>query len=297
MNDQNNFQPLDLPVGATLQPELHGCEEPRPTPFIKWVGGKTKLLDQFMPLFPARFETYHEPFVGGGAVFFGLRPHTAVLSDINPRLVETWTVLREDPEALIRELDRLRAHHGRDTYYSARSRFNARSAETAAERAALFIYLNKTCYNGLYRENTRGEFNVPVGRYTEPTVYDAANLMAVSRALQPVTIRCEAFSEVLDRANPGDLVYFDPPYVPISSTSRFTGYHASGFDADLQVALARLFTMLARRGVYVMLSNSDAPFVRELYAGYSIHDIQAPRSINSKSDARGPVREVLVRSW
>lgn len=297
---QTSIVPQSIPTRPphpAAQTVLHPGALPEPAPFIKWVGGKSKLIEQFTPFFPARFNTYHEPFVGGGAVFFALKPKDAVLSDINPRLVETWTVIRDRPEALIAELERLRVNHDPETYYAARTRFNARSAPTDVERAALFIYLNKTCYNGLYRENSRGDFNVPVGRYASPGIYDPANIIAVSVALRDVVIRNAPFSDVLDTAKPGDLVYFDPPYVPLSPTSSFTGYHSSGFDAELQVALARLFARLARMGVYAMLSNSDTPFVRELYQGFAIERISATRSINSRADARGTVGEVLVRNW
>lgn len=268
-----------------------------PSPFLKWVGGKGRLLEQIAPHLPTQFETYHEPFVGGGAVFFKLRPSSAVISDVNPRLIECYQSIRDRPLELIDRLDAHRRAHSQDHYYASRARMNSQADRAPIDRAALFIYLNKTCYNGLYRENSRGEFNVPMGRYDAPSVYDAEHLMAVSRSLANVDIRNEPFSEVLDRARPGDFVYFDPPYVPVSRTASFTGYHASGFDAELQSALARLFATLSRRGVYVMLSNSDCPFVRELYKGWCIETIMASRAINSRADARGAVREVLVKSW
>jgi DNA adenine methylase len=277
-----------VPVREQLQNEV------APTPFVKWVGGKGKLLEQITPHLPSSFGTYHEPFVGGGALFFHLRPARAVLSDVNPRLVECYRVIRDRPWDLVERLEQHRAAHDENHYYFCRDRLN-RGAETdEIERSALFIYLNKTCYNGLYRENRRGEFNVPVGRYDSPSVYDVDNLLAVSRALSDTEILHAPFSDVLERARPGDLVYFDPPYVPVSRTASFTGYVQGGFDDELQAALSRLFANLARRGVHVALSNSDAPLVRELYRGFRIETILAARAINSRASARGPVREVLV---
>lgn len=288
MAPQHNFSTTDLDQTA------RGSVA---SPFLKWAGGKSRLLEQYAHLFPEDYGAYHEPFLGGGAVFFHLRPEQAALSDLNPRLIETWRVIRDQPQAL---MDRLEAHRMRHTaayYYQARQRFNLPRGVDAVDRAALFIYLNKTCFNGLYRENRRGEFNVPVGRYVNPGVYDPMNIVAVSRSLQGVDLFHQGFDGVLERAESGDLVYFDPPYVPLSATSSFTNYLQSGFDMSLQIRLAQVFAELARRGCAVMLSNSDTPAVRELYAGWRIDRVMAPRSISMRASARGPVGEVLVRSW
>jgi DNA adenine methylase len=268
-----------------------------PGPFIKWAGGKSRLLAQYDAHFPDEFGAYHEPFVGGGAVFFYLRPAVATLSDINTTLIETWQAIRDDADAVIDRLEEHRARHDAQHYDRCRRRFNAPRSGSYVERAALFIYLNKTCFNGLYRENRRGEFNVPMGRYDNPALYDRANLLAAAQALQSVELRNEPFDGVLDRAQRGDLVYFDPPYLPMSRTASFTTYAAGGFDIDLQLRLARTFDELARRGCYVMLSNSDVPAAHELYRGWRIETISAPRSINARSDRRGPVSEVLVKNW
>lgn len=270
---------------------------PSPSPFLKWVGGKGKLLGQYKSHFPEEFNRYHEPFVGGGAVFFHLDPGEARLTDVNARLIETYRVIRDDVGGLLERLDHHREQHDAAYYYRQRKRLNAPRGLSAADRAALFIYLNKTCFNGLYRENRRGEFNVPVGRYTNPSVFDVPNLVAASRALQDVELDVAPFTGVLDHAEEGDFVYFDPPYVPVSATSNFTGYAAGGFDEALQIRLAQTFAKLARRGCRVMLSNSDCAFVRELYAGWRIERVLAPRSINSKSSKRGAVGEVAVMSW
>lgn len=278
-------------------PPAAGSVRVQPAPFLKWVGGKTRLLGQLDELFPAEFEHYHEPFVGGGAVFFHLAPPTATLSDINGRLIETYRAVRDDVDGLIDRLEHHRRRHNRAYYYQARTRLNAPRGLDAIDRAALFMYLNKTCFNGLYRENRSGEFNVPMGRYKDPSIYDEARLHAASRRLQQVDLRIDGFAGVVDRAQEGDFVYFDPPYVPLNATSSFTGYAKGGFDVDMQVQLAQTFDALAKRGVYVMMSNSNAPLVHELYAGWRIDKVMAPRSINSRSDKRGAIAEVVVRSW
>ena len=269
---------------------------PTPSPFIKWAGGKSRLLSQYDEHFPVEFDNYHEPFVGGGAVFFHLAPATATLSDINPRLVEVYRTIRDDVEALIDRLAHHRERHNKAYYYQSRTRFNG-GRMNAVDRASLFIYLNKTCFNGLYRENSRGEFNVPMGRYKSPSIFDPMHLRSVSLQLQDVDLVVDGFMSVADRAEPGDLVYFDPPYVPLNRTSSFTTYSKGGFDEKMQHDLARTFDKLAKRGCFVMLSNSDCPFVRELYAGWRVETISAPRAINSKAGRRGRVNEVLVCSW
>ena len=265
-------------------------------PFLKWAGGKSRLLAAYADHFPERFGAYHEPFLGGGAVFFHLRPGQAVLSDANPRLIELWTVVRDEPEALWAQVRVHRGAHGRAYYYRCRDRFNAAQGLSRVERAGLFLYLNKTCFNGLYRENKRGEFNVPFGDYADPRIVTEEQLWAASRALRGVELRNEDFVGVVDRARPGDLVYFDPPYVPLSATSSFTSYHHKGFDLTLQAELAGLFHRLAERGVHVMLSNSDVPLVRELYQGWTLVEIRAPRSISRVGDQRHAVGELLVLS-
>ncbi|TVQ97535.1 MAG: DNA adenine methylase [Deltaproteobacteria bacterium] len=274
-----------------------GVSGVQPSPFLKWAGGKSRLLEQYEPWWPEEFERYHEPFLGGGAVFFRLRPEEAALSDVNGRLVDTWRAVRDSLPEVLERLAGHRERHGRTYFYRARQRFNAGRGVSPVERAALMIYLNKTCFNGLYRENGRGEFNVPIGSYRDPRIFDVGHLRAVSRVLQGVEIRVSGFESVVDRAEAGDLVYFDPPYVPLSATSAFTGYHASGFGMDLQHRLARVYAELDRRGCRVMLSNSDVPAVRELYAGWRIIGIRAGRSISCKSSRRGSVGEVLVRNW
>jgi DNA adenine methylase len=267
-------------------------------PFLKWAGGKAQLLPDLLARVPKKFTAYHEPFIGGGALFFALTAGDrlrggASLSDVNANLVEVWVAIRDDVEAVIAALaPRVNTE---EHFYAVRALDPG--ALTLAERAARILYLNKTGFNGLYRENSSGRFNVPFGRYANPNLCDAVNLRAVARALAGVSIEPRDFRSVLERAEPGDFVYFDPPYVPVSATSYFTAYsRGGGFGPAEQTALRDVFAQLAGRGVHVLLSNSDVPFVRELYAGFRIETVWARRNINSNPDARGAVAEVLVRA-
>jgi DNA adenine methylase len=266
-------------------------------PFLKWAGGKGRLLAQYQSFFPAFFDTYYEPFLGGGAVFFHLagQARQAVLGDINPELVNVYQCVRDRTFELIAHLRRHKRFHSPDYYYQVRQQ---RYLMDPVERAARLIYLNKTCYNGLYRENSQGHFNVPVGRYKNPAICDPELLLAAAATLQRAEIVQLSFEDIASwPLSRRDLVYFDPPYHPISTTSSFTGYSRYGFTATDQQRLAQVFRQLADRGVPVMLSNSDCEFVRELYQGFAIHPIQAARAINSRSSRRGKVSEVLVTSY
>jgi DNA adenine methylase len=276
----------------------------RAQPFLKWAGGKSQLLDQYAPFFPREpMRGYYEPFVGSGAVFFRLHPRDLFeryhLADVNAELINCYAVVRDDVDALIDLLAEHRDRHSKEYYYTVRARDRDPGWGDASpvERAARMIYLNKTCYNGLWRVNSKGQFNVPVGRYTNPAILDADRLRAASQALAGVTTEVAPFQAVLDRAGPGDFVYFDPPYVPLSETANFTSYAADSFNDSDQQQLADVFGKLARRGCRVMLSNSDVPRVRELYAGFRIETVTARRAINSKSGKRGPITEVLVMNY
>jgi|SRR5580698_4443532 DNA adenine methylase len=268
-------------------------ETPRSRPFLKWAGGKGQLLEQLRPLLPRRFRRYFEPFAGGAALFFSLRPRQALLADVNAELIDCYVAARDEVDALIEALGRYR--YGAEDYY--RTRAIDRTSLPLAERAARTIYLNKTGYNGLYRVNRAGKFNVPMGRYSNPLVCDAANLRACSKALEGIDLRVADFEEIASRAKAGDFVYFDPPYVPVSDTADFTSYVPGGFGPDQQRRLARVFAKLARRGVHAMLSNSDTPTVRELYRGFRIDAVLAARYINSRGSRRGKVGEVVVTSF
>jgi len=263
-------------------------------PFLKWAGGKSQLIQQYIPHFPKSqdYQTYYEPFLGGGAIFFHLLPQQAVLTDINPALVNVYECVRDRVEDLIKMLQQHERSHNLDHYYQTRSTH----AGTNLERAARLIYLNKTCFNGLYRENGKGEFNVPMGKYKNPAVCQIELLRSVSQTLKSVAIAIKPFDAVLDHATPEDFVYFDPPYHPISPTSNFTAYSRYSFDSTDQERLRDVFVQLANRGVKVMLSNSDCPFIRELYQGFNIYTILASRSINSNAQKRGKITEVLVTS-
>lgn len=265
-----------------------------PRPFLKWAGGKAQLIQQYLPHFPRRFDTYYEPFLGGGAIFFHLLPAQAILTDINPELVNVYCCIRDRVETVISLLQQHQQQHCQDYYYHMRSTVG----QTEIEKAARLIYLNKTCFNGLYRENSKGEFNVPMGRYKAPKVCHPELLRTVSQALKNTTIAVQSFDAVLDCATSNrDFVYFDPPYHPISLTSRFTSYSRYSFHAADQVRLRDTFAHLAQRGVKVMLSNSDCPFIRELYQDFNVHTIVATRSINSNPQRRGKITEVLVTSY
>ena len=265
-------------------------------PFLKWVGGKGQLLAQMQPMLPPKYGRYFEPFVGGAALFFHLRPSRATLTDVNPELVDCYVAVQKHVEDVIRALQQ--HEHDETHFYAVRAQ--DRSTLSLAERAARTIYLNKTGYNGLYRVNRAGRFNVPFGRYDNPGYRQPealANLRACARALKGVDIRVRDFGDVAGHARKGDFVYFDPPYVPVSSTSDFTSYIPGGFGLAEQERLADVFARLAKKGVHVVLSNSDTPAVRELYGRFRIDRVLAMRSVNSKVSGRGKVGEVVVRSF
>lgn len=262
-----------------------------PRPFLKWAGGKGQLIQQYIPYFPKRFSTYYEPFLGGGAIFFYLQPNCSFLMDINSELVNVFCCVRDEVEALIRLLKQHRDRHCADYYYYIRSC----ATGSSIERAARLIYLNKTCFNGLYRENSKGQFNVPIGRYKNPAVCDPELLRAASWSLQNTQIEVQPFEVVLNYAkSKDDFVYFDPPYHPISATSKFTSYNRYSFSQEDQLRLRDTFVELVNRGVQVMLSNSDCPFIRDLYKDFTIYTIYASRSINSNSEKRGKITELLI---
>ena len=272
-------------------------------PFLKWAGGKGQMLAQYEAFFPAEAGgAYFEPFVGSGAVFFHLQPRGLferyVLSDANAELVNLYQVVRDQPDALLDCLRDHAARHSADYYYTVRAldRDAAWAGASPLERAARMLYLNRTCYNGLWRVNGRGHFNVPLGRYRTPDIYRPEKIHAASQALQAATLTAQPFDAVLDRAQPGDFVYFDPPYVPVSQTANFTGYSADSFGEAEQRHLAEVFAALAAQGCRVMLSNSDTPLVHELYADFRIEKVAARRAINSKAGRRGQVYEVVVLS-
>ena len=271
-------------------------------PFLKWAGGKARLAQRVTGRAPPHIQHYHEPFLGGGAVFFALleagRIDGATLADGNADLIETWRVVRDDVEKLIRHLrDHAREYEGREWsrrgqyYYEVRDRLRPRSP---AGRAARLIFLNKTCFNGLYRVNREGRFNVPHGRYEQPAILDAERLRDASHALAGVELRAEDFEAACARAEPGDFVYLDPPYQPLSATSAFTQYTSADFGFADQQRLRDAFDGLTERGVPALLSNSAHPDIEALYRGYAIERVPMGRSINSNGAGRKPIDELLV---
>lgn len=265
-----------------------------PQPFLKWAGGKRHLIRQMLPRLPERFGRYHEPFLGGGALFFFLSPRLrrrhAYLADSNLRLVRTYLGLRAQPERVIKLLQSY--PHEREFFLEMRSR--PIDQQSDAEVAAWLIYLNKTAYNGLYRVNSHDVFNVPFGDYVRPNICDEPTLRACAASLRHARIEQLDFEQAAARAKPGDLVYFDPPYVPLSSTSSFTSYTASGFGPDDQKRLRDLALWLKRRGVHVLVSNSATTAVRKLYEDFEQISVKARRSINSRPDQRGRISELLI---
>jgi DNA adenine methylase len=275
----------------------------RPSPFVKWAGGKGQLLPQFEPYFPATFRQYVEPFLGGGAVFFSLYAQgrlagkPVVLIDHLEELINCYRVIQSQVEALITALQEHEPHKLDSQYYYDVRNWDRQpdyDRRSDVERAARFIFLNRTCYNGLYRVNRRGQFNVPFGRYRNPTICDTGNLWAASRALRGVTLLVGDFSRCLDLAETGDLVYLDPPYHPLSDTAKFTSYTSEDFCAEDQRRLADLFRELDRRGCHVRLSNSYTDLIRQLYHGYEQIQVRAIRAISSKGSERGAIPELLV---
>lgn len=277
---------------------------------LKWVGGKRQLLPELMKYAPKTFNHYFEPFIGGGALFFNLRSlmgkrsdflrlnqneideRWEKLSDTNSRLIRTYKGIRDDVEGVIALLG---------TYpYESEFFYTIRAVDidvrSDTEVAAWFIYLNKSCFNGLYRVNRKNGFNVPFGSYTNPTICDAENLRACSKVLQTVKLFISDFEVAVAGAAYGDFVYFDPPYIPLSATSSFTGYTSVGFGLEDQTRLRDVALSLKKRGVHVLLSNSSAPLVRELYGnGFEIHEVFATRSINSKAEGRGSIKELVIQ--
>jgi DNA adenine methylase len=261
-------------------------------PFLKWAGGKRQLLDEILGRLPGEIGTFHEPFVGGGAVFFALQPRAAILSDRNERLIRAYRGVRNSVDEVIAVLRTCR----NDKRFFLAMREKAVDDRSDAEVAAWLIYLNKTGYNGLYRVNSKNQFNVPFGDNEGANLCDESNLRACAAALRGADLHCEDFAAVLGRARPGDVVYFDPPYVPLSVTSYFTSYTKDGFEKDDQVRLRDVALELKRRGVFVLLSNSAAPLVRQLYGGeFECIEVSASRMVNSVASGRGRITELLIR--
>ncbi|MCK8827636.1 DNA adenine methylase [Natroniella acetigena] len=297
-------------------------------PFLKWVGGKRQLLDEIEARLPKKIvesrqiDKYVEPFVGGGAVFFFLKNHfdvkESIICDVNRELIVGYKTIKNNPQELIEKLSSIENKYltlsrendeRKEFYYEIRDLYNKEMLdfdyenynEGWIERSKYLIFLNKTCFNGMFRQNKKGEFNVPHGRYANPTICDSENILKVSKALQDTKIICGDFTETEDYIDEGAFVYFDPPYRPLDDTSNFTGYFKGGFDDSDQQKLAEFFSEMDNKGADLLLSNSDPKnvdpkddFFEELYCGYNIERVQARRSINSKGSKRGAINELMI---
>lgn len=271
----------------------------KPKPFLKWAGGKTQLLPELVKHVPSEFGTYYEPFIGGGALLFHLQPRNAVIADVNQELVNCYKVIANAPDWLKGVIDTFPIES--EFFYELRAADRAATFQDKSDiwRAARLIYLNKTCFNGLYRVNQKGEFNAPWGKYKNPKIYDADNLIAVSKYLvsNNVLINVRDFRASLLAPESNDFVYLDPPYDVLTDTSNFTGYTLVGFDRSNHKNLKECMDSLSARGVKALQSNADTPFIRALYADYEIVEVQAKRAINSKADKRGNITELLIKNY
>lgn len=278
-------------------------------PFLKWLGGKTRLLPQLEPLFPKEFTRYVEPFVGAGAVFLHLagtnRFKSAVLCDFSEELMVAWSAVRDEPHGLCRAVKRLEKDYlalpveeREKFYYQMREEHN-QGKGNLKKRAARVIFLNKTCYNGLFRHNSKGGFNSPFGRYDKPAFYEPKNIEAISKALQGAILLRGDFTECERFVGKSTFVYFDPPYRPLTATASFTSFSSRGFDDADQERLAASFKRMDKWGAKLMLSNSDTPdgYFERLYAGYNIHRVRAARAVNSDPTRRGKVSELVVTNY
>jgi len=272
-------------------------------PFLKWVGGKRKVIPQIRKYIPENYHRYFEPFVGGGALFFNLEPEKAHINDINKTLISAYRNIKNHPDKIIQKLENLQNEFFKKndderkiSFYEIRDAFNNLEDDLSLKTAYL-IFLNKTCFNGMYRENSKGKFNVPFGRYKNPKILNEKNLIAVSKLLQNTNITDYCFEKAGEDAKSEDFIYFDPPYHPLSITSNFTSYSNGGFIKEDQKKLRDVFKNLSDRGCFVMLSNSDTEFIRKIYDGFTIKNISAARLINCKASGRGKINELLIMNY
>lgn len=268
--------------------------------FLKWAGGKRQILDQLSLLLPKKITRYFEPFIGGGAMFFDIKqrfkPRFSLVSDINPDLINAYHFIKDDVDKLIESLKEIKkTNHSKEAFYEKRKEYN--STHDRLKKAALLIYLNKTCFNGLFRVNSKGEFNVPFGRYKNPAILQESRLRLASHLLQDTDIRLFDFDNILPLVEGGDFIYLDPPYFPLNGTSNFTSYQIGAFGTEQQRRLATLFRQLDKKGCNIMLSNSNTPLIRDLYKGYTFVTIKAKRMINCKGSRRGEIDEYVITNY
>lgn len=274
-------------------------------PFIKWAGGKSRVVVRIKSFFPKDFNSYYEPFLGSAALYFAVSPRKGRLNDLNRALIDTYKVVRDNVEVLIVELTKIQDEYynldnielKKEYYLARRVEFNAISTPSSTRKSALFIFLNKTGFNGMYRENRSGQYNIPFGKHDHPLICDEVNLRTVSGDLQDIDLTSTSYQDAIHDAKSGDLVYLDPPYYPLTNTSNFTEYQAGGFTVDDQIKLRDIFRELDKRGCYVVMSNSACSEIDDLYKGYNIARIKVARAINSKSNMRGKIDEVIITNF
>ena len=268
-----------------------------PKPFIKWAGGKRQIIKELTDSLPKNYNRYFEPFIGGGALFFAVRPKNAYISDINPELINLYNTVKNNTHSLIKDLRRYK--NTETEFYKIRNLDRTPDYKnlTNIEKAGRFIYLNKTCYNGLYRTNSKGQFNAPYGFYKNPNIIDEQNLKICSELLKETEIGLSDFSNIENKIKTRDFVYFDPPYIPINKTSSFTKYYKDDFNTGSQIKLKELCDRLNKKNIYFMLSNSYNETALNLYKEYNIKKINAIRAINCKADKRGTINELIITNY
>ncbi len=273
------------------------------TPVIKWVGGKRQLLDEIKKRMPKQYNRYFEPFVGGGALFLELSPKEAHINDINHDLYAIYKSLQDEElfKDLLLRLDRHQKNHSEEYYYKVREQDRKEKYEhtSLSEKAARAIYLNKAGYNGLYRVNQRGYFNVPSGHYTKVNLYDEININSVHEYMKQnkILITNNSYEKTVENAQQEDFIYFDPPYDKLENKASFTAYSKNDFNRDDQIKLFNTFKELSDKGIYVMLSNHNTEFIRDLYKDFNIHVVSATRMVNSNAQKRGPIEEVIITNY
>ncbi|HEM2794989.1 DNA adenine methylase [Streptococcus suis] len=275
--------------------------QPTLQPFTKWTGGKRQLLPVIKSLMPDNYNSYFEPFIGGGAVFFELIPKKAIINDFNSELINCYRQIKDNPQKLIELLVEHQKNNSKDYYLELRSvdRDDRIHAMTDTERAARIMYMLRVDFNGLYRVNSKNQFNVPYGRYKNPKIVDSELILSISQYLNKnnIEILTGDFEKAVEDVGAGDFIYFDPPYIPLSETSAFTSYTHEGFSYEEQVRLRDVFRKLDKKGAYVMLSNSSSPLVEELYKGFNIHKVEAIRTNGAKASSRGKISEFIVTNY
>ena len=284
-------------MGQSLKPDPVAKTHSNCKPFLKWAGGKRRLCSELLSLAPKEFNRYFEPMIGGGAFYFHLKPKLASLSDRNSELINAYKIVRDRPGELI---DSLATHENSEEYYyklRGLDRTEDFKALSDVERASRLIFLNKTCFNGLYRVNKKGQFNVPFGSYKNPNIVDRENIFNVSSALSGVEIREIDYQEIESSLKEGDFVYFDPPYEPLNRTSSFTGYTSEDFSRENQLDLSNFLMRLKDKGVYGMISNSFTDYTLGIYKNFSIYEVYAARAINSDGKSRSKVKEIIVTNY